>query len=77
MQREVLQQDGRNERIDSRFFFAAENFQAIIRDCLEGLKGARNISDDITVFAKTQEEHDLRLMNVPQRLRKKNITLNK
>lgn len=56
---------------------AAEKFQAIIRDCLEGLEGARNISDDIIVFAKTQEEHDRRLMNVLQRLREKNITLNK
>lgn len=56
---------------------AAIKFQAIIRDCIEGLEGARNISDDIIVFAKTQEEHDRRLKNVLQRLREKNITLNK
>lgn len=56
---------------------AAEKFQAFIRDCLEYLEGARNISDDIIVFAKTQEEHERSLKNVLQRLLKKNITLNK
>lgn len=53
---------------------AAEKCQTIH---LEGLEGARNISDDIIVFAKTKEEHDRRLKNVFQRLREKNITLNK
>lgn len=41
------------------------------------LEGARNISDDIIVFAKTQKEHDCRLKNVLQSLLEKNITLNK
>lgn len=39
---------------------AAEKCQTIH---LEGLEGARNISDDIIVFAKTKEEHDHRLKN--------------
>ena len=55
---------------------AAEKFQTIIRDCLEGLEGTRNISDDIIVFAKTQDEHDQRIKKVLQKLREKNITLN-
>lgn len=44
---------------------------------MKSLEGARNIIDYITVFAKTQEEHDQRPMKVFQRLRAKNITLNK
>lgn len=44
---------------------------------MESLEGARNIIDYIIVFTKTQEEHDQRPMKVLQRLRGKNITLNK
>ena len=56
---------------------AAEMFQTIVRDCLNGLEGVRNISDDIIIFAKDQESHDRRLRECLQRLREKNITLNK
>lgn len=56
---------------------ASEKFQAIVGDCLEGLEGVKNISDDIIVFAKDQKSHDERLHKVFQRLREKNITLNK
>ncbi|KAK3092635.1 hypothetical protein FSP39_005203 [Pinctada imbricata] len=56
---------------------AAEKFQSIIRDSLEGIEGVRNLSDDIIVHAKTQEEHDDRLKATLQRLRERNITLNK
>ena len=56
---------------------AAEKFQSIIRDSLEGLPGVRNLSDDIIIFAKTQDEHDDRLKSTLQRLRERGITLNK
>lgn len=54
-----------------------EKCQAIIQDSLEGLSGVRNISDDILVYGKYQQEHDERLRKVFQRLRERNITLNK
>ena len=56
---------------------AAEKFQAIIRDSLDELQGVKNISDDIIIYGKDQAEHDLRLRKVFERLREKNITLNK
>ena len=46
------------------------------KQSLQGLEGVRNISDDIVVFGKDVEEHDIRLHAVLQRLRKKNLTLN-
>ncbi|PFX11079.1 Retrovirus-related Pol polyprotein from transposon 17.6, partial [Stylophora pistillata] len=56
---------------------AAEIFQNVIRETLEGIGGAINISDDILVFGKTLEEHDKNLKAVFQRLREKGLTLNK
>ena len=44
---------------------------------MKGIKGSINISDDILVFGKTQEEHDSSLKKVFQRLRDKGLTLNK
>lgn len=46
---------------------ASEKFQATLRDCLEGLDGTRNLSDDIIIFAKDQESHDIRLRNYVSR----------
>ena len=40
------------------------------------IEGCKNISDDIIIYAKTQEEHDQILRKVLQRLRDKNLTLN-
>ena len=37
---------------------AAEIFQNVIRETLEGIPGALNISDGILVFGKTQRAHD-------------------
>ena len=56
---------------------AAEIFQNVIRETLEGIDGAKNISDDILVFGKSHEEHDQNLRAVFQRLREKGLTLNK
>ena len=49
----------------------------MIRETLEGIDGAKNISDDILVFGKSHEEHDQNLRAVFQRLREKGLTLNK
>lgn len=54
-----------------------EIFQNVIRETLEGIDGAKNISDDILVFGKSQEDHDQHLRAVFQRLREKGLTLNK
>ena len=56
---------------------AAEIFQNVIRETLEGTDGAKNISDDILVFGKSHEEHDQNLRAVFHRLREKGPTLNK
>ena len=40
---------------------AAEIFQNTLSNAREGLVGVRNISDDIIVFGRNQEEHDKRL----------------
>jgi hypothetical protein len=37
---------------------AAETFQKEISEALEGLEGVLNISDDILVYGKHEEEHD-------------------
>lgn len=55
---------------------AAEIFQATIQQVLEGIDGARNISDDIIVFGKTKDDHDRALHAVFQRLQAKNLTVN-
>ena len=56
---------------------AAEMFQNRIRKSLEGLEGVLNISDDLLVYGNSQEEHDMRLRAVLERLREKNLTLNR
>ena len=56
---------------------AAEIFQNKIRKSLEGLEGVLNISDDLLVYGTSQEEHDLRLRAVLERLREKKLTLNR
>lgn len=44
---------------------------------MEGLRGVRNISDDIIVFGENQLEHDKNLEAVFKRLSERNLTLNK
>ena len=56
---------------------AAEIFQNRIRKSVEGLEGVLNISDDLLVYGNSQEEHDMRLRAVLERLREKNLTLNR
>ena len=56
---------------------AAELFQKAVEHALAGLNGVLNISDDVIIFGKDQEEHDRNLNLVLQRLVEKGLTLNK
>ena len=56
---------------------APEIHQRIIQQILQAIPNCRNNADDIIIFAKNQEEHDKTLRLVLQRLREKNLTLNK
>jgi len=48
----------------------AEIFQNVIKETLDGIGGAINISDDIRCFfGKTQQEHDQSLKAAFQRLK--------
>ena len=67
----------RYNRLNFGISSAAEIFHNVIRETLEGIDRAINISDDILVFGKTHNEHNRNLWVVFQRLRKKGLTLNK
>ena len=67
----------RYKRLNFGVNAAAEIFQNRIRKSLEGLEGVLNISDDLLVYGTSQEEHDMRLRAVLERLREKNLTLNR
>ena len=67
----------RYKRLNFGISSAAEIFQNVIRETLEGIPGALNISDDILVFGKTQSGHDQSLEAVFQRLKERGLTLNK
>ena len=67
----------RYKRLNFGISSAAETFQNVIRETLEGIPGALNISDDILVFGKTQRAHDQSLEAVFQRLKERGLTLNK
>ena len=56
---------------------ASEIFQEAIREILTSLPGCKNISDDIIVFGKGQDDHDKNLLGVLQRLKENNLRLNK
>ena len=56
---------------------AVEIFQNNICETLAGIPGAINLSDDILVFGKTQEEHDQALEATFKRLRESGLTLNR
>ena len=45
-------------------------------EVLQGIKGVRNISDDITVFGRSQTDHDNALRAALQRMRENNLTAN-
>ncbi|CAB4013461.1 Retrovirus-related Pol poly [Paramuricea clavata] len=55
---------------------ASELFQKVIHDQIHDIPGAINISDDVIIYRKSQQEHDTALHNVCQRFTKVGLTLN-
>ena len=55
---------------------ASEIFQNVIQTTFQDIKGCVNISDDILIFAKTQQEHDLTMESVLKRADEKNLRFN-
>lgn len=55
---------------------AQEELQNAIREVLRGIDGTINIADDILVYARNAQEHDLILEKVLQRFKDKGLTLN-
>ncbi|KAK3752456.1 hypothetical protein QZH41_007498 [Actinostola sp. cb2023] len=66
----------RYKRLSFGINSAAEIFQKAIEEAVQGIEGARNISDDIIVFDKQQDDHDNALRAVLQRMRDNNLTAN-
>lgn len=56
---------------------ASEIFQKTISSIIDGIPGAKNISDDIIVYGKNQNEHDTALNKVCNALHRNGLTLNK
>lgn len=56
---------------------ASEIYQYVVQQVLQGIPGARNISDDIIVFGKDQESHDQQLELTLARLQERGLTLNR
>ena len=56
---------------------APEEYQQIVQQVLQGCPGVHNISDDIIIHDSSQQEHDERLFRVLDRLKERNVTLNK
>lgn len=67
----------RYKRLSFGVSSAAEVFQNAIQQALDGIPGVINLSDDILVFGGTRAAHDQALKATFQRLREKNLTLNK
>jgi len=55
---------------------AAELFQHTLQQHLQGIKGVKNIADDILVFGSTRDEHDRALEACLERLSEKGLVLN-
>ena len=53
-----------------------EAFQRQMEQVIAGCKGAKNISDDIAIWGKNQEEHDRNLANVLAKCEEKGLKLN-
>ena len=66
----------RYKRLNFGISCAAEIFQNTIRNTLEGLDGVLNVSDDILVYAKDENQHEQCLTTVLQHLRDQGLTLN-
>ena len=67
----------RYKRLNFGVTSAAEIFQNHIAEILTDIDGSMNTSDDILVYGQNQADHDRALRKVLQRLKDKNLTLNK
>ncbi len=67
----------RYKRLNFGICSASEIFQETIRNVINDIPNAKNISDDIIVFGTTQEQHDKTLEAVFKRLHEKGLTINK
>ena len=67
----------RYKRLNFGISSAAEIFQETIHQVINRIPGALNISDDILVHSRTQEDHDRALAAVFKHLSDNHLTLNK
>ncbi|KAK3084740.1 hypothetical protein FSP39_018188 [Pinctada imbricata] len=67
----------RYKRLNFGISSASEIFQETIRSVIRDVQGAKNLSDDIIIYGKTQKDHDRSLEAVFQALQESGLTLNK
>lgn len=67
----------RYKRLNFGISSAAEVFQNTICQTLQGLRGVKNLSDDIIVYGTSQSEHDDNPGAVFQRIKESGLTLNR
>jgi hypothetical protein len=67
----------RFKRLPFGIHSAAEVFQKKISEIISDIEGAANDQDDIIVFGKDSEEHDIALKQVLDRVRESGLKLNK
>ena len=65
------------KRLNFGISSASEIFQETICNVIRDIDGAKNISDDIIIYGKTQADHDKALDATLRRLSDKGLTLNK
>jgi hypothetical protein len=66
----------RYKRLNFGVNAAAELFQHTIQSLIADIPGSRNVSDDIIIFGKTQQDHDKALHAVLMRLHECGLTVN-
>ena len=67
----------RHKRLTFGLSSTSEQYQYVIQETLQGIVGARNISDDILTFGKDQDSHERYLEETFKRLKEAGLTLNK
>ena len=67
----------RYKRLSFGINSAAETFQHTIQTVIADCKGTKNVSDDIIVYGKDEEEHDKNLHKLLATLQKAGLTVNK
>lgn len=67
----------RYKRLNFGVSAASEFFQETIRNVIQGIRGAKNISDDILIFGKNQEDHDRTLAATFKTLQDSGLKLNR